>query len=67
MTSVFEVTTKSLTKALFTPTKDCNKNLMKDGLFGSLVKGSVFIVDETAMDEGKIERMECRIPRLCRS
>ena len=55
LSCVFEVTIQSLSKTLFTPSKDCNKNYMKDGLLGSLVKGSILVVDETVMDEGKID------------
>lgn len=50
---IFDVTIDSLSKTLFTPTKDCAKNMMMDGLFGSLVDGSLLVVNETTLGNGE--------------
>ena len=53
---MFDCTLGSLSRTRFTPTKNCNANLMLDSLFGSLVSGSLLLVDATLLEAGKATR-----------
>ena len=52
--SVFRSTTESLSNTVFSSKKNYDTNLMEQGLLATLHPGTVFIVDETHMQPGKI-------------
>ena len=56
MVSVLQSDTKSLSDLRFSPRKNYETNGLEDSVFGELPTNSNFIIDETYMKAGKIER-----------
>lgn len=54
--SIFSSTTESLSEIRFSPKKNYDVNGLEESVLGMMPSNSTFIIDETSMNSGKIEK-----------